>query len=132
MKSALFCTTVAFREISSTSLLMKLLLPKARLQKADAMKALLYGYMTWAPRNAYYRQLRTTHHKFLLRVIGHRRVHGTYRQMSYTKALKKTGSQSVEAIVRQRRLLFAGVLAIQGDKRLPKRVLFAGRLGGGG
>ena len=42
---------------------------KARLLKAKAMKALLYGCMTWAPRNAHYRQLRTTHHKLLLRVI---------------------------------------------------------------
>ena len=55
--------------------------PKARLLKAEAMEALLYGCMTWAPRNAHYRQLRTTHHKLLLRVIGYRRVHGPYRKM---------------------------------------------------
>ena len=48
--------------------------------------------------------------------------------MSYAKALKKTGSQSVEATLRQRRLLFAGALAGQGDKRLPNRLLLAGRL----
>ena len=81
---------------------------KARLLKAEAMEALLYGCMTWAPRNAHYRQLRTTHHKLLLRVIGYHRVHGTYRKMSHAKALKKTGSQSVEATIRQRLLLFAG------------------------
>ena len=66
---------------------------KARLLKAEAMEALLYGCMTWAPRNAHYRQLRTTHHKVLLRVIGYRRVHGTYRKMSYSKALKTTGAK---------------------------------------
>ena len=104
---------------------------KARLLKAEAMEALLYGCMTWVPRNAHYRQLRTTHHKLLLRVIGYHRVHGTYRKMSYAKALKKTGSQSVEATIRQRRLLFAGALARQGDKRLPKRLLFAERLEAG-
>ena len=43
---------------------------KARLQKAEAMEALLYGCMTWAPRNAHYRQLRTTHHELLLRSSG--------------------------------------------------------------
>ena len=91
---------------------------KTRLLRAEAMKALLYGCMTWAPRNAHYRQLRTTHHKLLLRVIGYRRVRGTYRQMSYAKALKKIRSQRVEAIIRQRRLLFAGAFARQGDKRL--------------
>ena len=51
--------------------------------------------------------------------------------MSYAKALKYTGSQSFEATIRQRRLLFAGALARQGDKRLPNRLLFAGRLEGG-
>ena len=51
--------------------------------------------------------------------------------MSYAKVLKKTGTQSVEATICQRRLLFAGALARQGDKRLPKRLLFAGRLGEG-
>ena len=95
------------------------------------MEALLYGCMTWAPLNAHYRKLRTTHHKLLLRVIGYHRVHGTYRKMSYAKALKKTESQSVEATIRQRRLLFAGALARQGDKRLPKRLLFTERLEGG-
>ena len=95
------------------------------------MEALLYGCMTWAPRNAHYRQLRTTRHKLLLRVIGYRRVNGTYRKMSYAKALKKTGSQSVEATVRQRWLLFAGALARHGDRRLPKQLLFVERLEGG-
>ena len=88
---------------------------KARLLKAEAME-LLYGCMTWAPRNTYYRQLRTTHDRFLQRTIGYRPVHGTYRKMSYAKALKKTGSQSVEAIIPQRRLLFAGALARRGDR----------------
>ena len=101
---------------------------KARLLKAEAMEALLYGCMAWAPRNTHYWQLRTSHHKLLLRVIGYRRVHGTHRKVSYAKALKKTGNQSVKATIRQRRLLFAGVLANQGDKRLPKQLLFAGRL----
>ena len=54
--------------------------------------------------------------------------------MSYAKkALKKTGNQSVEATLRQRRVLFAGALASQGVKRLPKRLLLlAGKLEGGG
>ena len=37
----------------------------------------------------------------------------------------------MEATIRQRRLLFAGALARQDDKRLPKRLLFAERLEGG-
>ncbi|CAN0344623.1 unnamed protein product [Pylaiella littoralis] len=86
--------------------------------------------MTWAPRADHYALLRTTHHRLLLRVIGYRRVQGTYQQLSYAKALEKTGSQCVEAIIRQRRLLFAGALARQDDGRLPKRLMFGKLVGG--
>ena len=51
--------------------------------------------------------------------------------MSYAKALEKTESHSVEATIRQRWLLFAEALARQGDKRLSKRLLFAGDSRGG-
>ena len=53
-----------------------------------------------------------------------------YRQLSYAQALKKTGCQSVEATIRQRRLLFAGAMARQPAGRLPKR-LMDGKLVGG-
>ncbi|CAM9279334.1 unnamed protein product [Pylaiella littoralis] len=102
---------------------------KVRLLKAGAMEALLYGCMTWAPRADHYALLRTTHHRLLLRVIGYRRVQGTYQQLSYAKALEKTGSQCVEAIIRQRRLLFVGALARQDDGRLPKRLMFGKLVG---
>ena len=55
---------------------------KVRLLRAEAMEALLYGCMTWAPRREHYRLLRRTHHRLLLRVIGYRRERGTYRQLS--------------------------------------------------
>ena len=55
---------------------------------------------------------------------------GTYRQLSYAQALKKTGCQSVEATIRQRRLRFAGAMARQPAGRLPKR-LMDGKLVGG-
>ena len=103
---------------------------KVRLLKAEAMEALLYGCVTWAPRREHYRALRKIHYRLLLRVIGYRRVQGTYRQLSYAQALKKTGCQSVEATIRQRRLLFAGALARQPDGRLPKRLAFGTLVGG--
>ena len=103
---------------------------KVRLLRAEAMEALLYGCMTWAPRRDHYRLVRRTHHRLLLRVIGYRRERGTYRQLSYAQALKKTGCQSVEATIRQRRLLFAGAMARQPAGRLPKR-LMDGKLVGG-
>ena len=104
---------------------------KIRLLRAEAMEALLYGCMTWAPRRDHYRLLRTTHHRMLLRVIGYRRKPGIYRQPSYAQSLKSTGCQSVEATIRQRRLLFAGAVARQTDGRLPKRLMFAKGLVGG-
>ena len=52
---------------------------KVRLLRAEAMEALLYGCMTWAPRRDHYRLLRRTHHRLLLRVIGDRRERGTYQ-----------------------------------------------------
>ena len=83
---------------------------KVRLLRAEAMEALLYGCMTWAPRRDHYRLLRRIHHRLLLRVIGYSPERGTYRQLSYAQALKKTRCQSVEATIRQRRLLFAGAM----------------------
>ena len=103
---------------------------KVRLLRAEAMEALLYGCMTWASRRDLYWLLRRTHHRLLLRVMGYRRERGTYRQLSYAQALKKTGCQSVEATIRQRRLLFAGAMARQPAGRLPKR-LMDGKLVGG-
>ena len=44
--------------------------PKVRLLRAEAMEALLYGCMTWAPRRDHCRLLRRTHHRLLLRVTA--------------------------------------------------------------
>ena len=54
---------------------------KVRLLRTEAMEALLYGCMTWAPRRDHYLLLRRTHHRLLLQVIGYRRERGTYRQL---------------------------------------------------
>eukprot|EP00903_Cladosiphon_okamuranus_P016679 g15379.t2 len=103
---------------------------KARLLKAEAVEALLYGCVTWSPRHDHYRLLQTTHHQLLLRIIGHLRKRGTHRQLSYAQALRRVGCQSVETTTRQRRLFFAGAVARQPDKRLPKQLMF-GELAGG-
>ena len=104
---------------------------KVRLLRAEAMEALLYACMTWAPYRDHYRLLRRTHHRLLLRVIGYRRERGTHRQLSYAQARKKTGCQNVEATIRQRRLLFAR--ASQTTRwRLPKRLMDEKLVGGEG
>ena len=70
---------------------------KVRLLRAEAMEALLYGCMTWAPRRNHYRLLRRTHHRLLLRVIGCRRERGTCRQLSYARAPKRGSYHSTTA-----------------------------------
>ena len=47
-------------------------------------------------------------------------------------ALDKTASESIEAIVRKRRILFAGFVAREGEERLPQRVMFGELVGGKG
>lgn len=81
---------------------------KVRLLQAEAMEAWLYGCVAWSPRQDHYDLLTTIHYRLLLRVIGYRRRRGTYRQLSYAQALKIVGCQCVKAMVRQRRLHFAG------------------------
>ena len=63
------------------------------------------------------------------RVTAALTAHIDRKMMPYTKAPQKNGNRSVEATIHQRRLLFA--LVRQGDERLPKRLLFAGKLEGG-
>ena len=52
--------------------------------------------------------------------------------ISYLDTLLKTGSESIEATLRRRRILFAGFLARIEDTRLPKCVMFEEMVGGAG
>ena len=62
----------------------------------------------------------------LIRHRGDRRY-----TLSYADALAKTASESIEAIVRKRRILFAGFVARRGEERLPQ-VIFGELVGGKG
>ena len=52
--------------------------------------------------------------------------------ISYLDTLIKTGSESIEATIRRRRILFAGFVARMEDTRLPKCVMFGELVGGAG
>ena len=52
--------------------------------------------------------------------------------LSYADALAQTDSESVEAIVRKRRILFAGFVGRMGEECLPQRVMFGEFVGGKG
>ena len=68
----------------------------------------------------------------LLRCLGWRKWKRDDHTLSYADALAKTASESIGAIVRKRRILFAGFVAIMGEERLPQRVMFGEFVGGMG
>ena len=51
---------------------------------------------------------------------------------SYLDTLLKTGSESIEVILRKRRILFAGLVARMEDTSLPEYVMFGELVGGAG
>ena len=107
---------------------------KVRLLKAEVIEALLYGCMTWSANKTDYDRLRRVrvHHSMLLRCLGWRKRKRDDHTLSYADALAKTASENIEAIVRKRRILFAGFMARMGEKRLPQRVMFGELVGGEG
>ena len=68
----------------------------------------------------------------LLRCLGWRKRKRDDHTLSHADELAKTTSESIEATVRKRRILFAGFVARMGEKRLPQRVMFGELVGGKG
>ena len=60
----------------------------------------------------------------LLQCLGLRKRKRDNHTLSYADALARTASEIIEAIVRKRRILFAGFVTRMGKERLPKRVMF--------
>ena len=63
--------------------------------------------------------------------VGRKRKRDDYI-LSYADARAQTESESIEAIVRKRRILFAGLVARMKQERLPQRVMFGEFVGGKG
>ena len=105
---------------------------KVRLLKVEVVETLLYGCTTWSPNKPDYDMLRWVHHSMLLRCLGWRKRNRDDHTLSYADAPAKTASESIEAIVRKRRILFAGFVARMGEQRLPQRVMFVEFVGGKG
>ena len=85
---------------------------EARMVKAEAVEALLYGSVTWTLRQEYYKMLRTVHHRVLLHIIGKQGRSRDHRILSYCKALQAANCESIETTVRTRRLLWAGAVVV--------------------
>ena len=93
---------------------------KIRMLRVEVLETMLYGCVTWSPRTCHYITLRRAHHRFLTRCIGWRKHNRADHPISYLDTLVKTRSESIEATLRRRRILFAGFVARMEDTRLPK------------
>ena len=105
---------------------------KIRMLRAEVLETILYGCVTWSPRACHYDTLRRAHHRFLTRCIGWRKPNRDHYPISYLDTLLKTGSESIKATLRRRRILFAGFVARMEDTRLLKCVMFGELEGGAG
>ena len=82
---------------------------KTRMLRAEVLETVLYGCVTWSPRTCHYDTLRRAHYSFLTRCIGWRKNDCTDHPISYLDTLIRTGSESIEASLRRRRILFGGL-----------------------
>ena len=72
----------------------------------------------------HFAEIRTAHHKLLIRIISSQRRQRTDHLMSYAKAVKKAQCESVERTFRERRFLFAGGVQRTTNEWLTSRVMF--------
>ena len=72
--------------------------------RVEVLKTMLYECVTWSPRACHNDKLGRAHHIFLVRCIGWRTNNRTDHPISYLDTLRKTGSESIEAIMRRKRL----------------------------
>ena len=105
---------------------------KIRMLRAEVLETMLYGCVTWSPRACHYDTLRRVHHRFLTRCIDWRKHNRADQPIYYMDTLLKTGSESIEATLRRRPILFAGFVARMEDTRVPKCVMFVEMVGGAG
>ena len=97
---------------------------KIRMLRAEVLEIMLYGCVTWSPHTCRYETLRRTHHRFLTRCIVWRKHNRGDHPISYLDTLLKAGSESIEATLRRRQILYAGFMTRMEDTRLPKCVMF--------
>ena len=103
---------------------------KLRMLKAEEIETLLYGCVTLILGKEHFTELRTAHHRNVLRIIGLQRRQLTDHLMSYAKARKKAQCEGVETTIHKRRLLFAGGVQRTHNERVTRRVMFGTMAGG--
>ena len=88
----------------------------------EVLETMLYGCVTWIPRACHYDKLRRAYHSFLTRCIGWRNNDRADHPISHLDTLIKTGSESIQAPLRRRGILFAGFVERMENMGLPKCV----------
>ena len=105
---------------------------KIRMLKAEILKTMLYGCVTWSPRACHYDTLRRAHHRFLTRCIGWRKGNRADHTIYYLDTLIKTGSESIEASdFTQEADLVCGICGAHGGYETTAEVRDVRRNGGG-
>ena len=97
---------------------------KIRMLRAEIIETMLYGCVAWRPCACHYATLRRAHHSFLTRCIGWRKNNRADHPIPYLDTLIKTGSESIDATLPKRQILFAGFVARLECTILPKWVMF--------
>ena len=105
---------------------------KIRMLRAEVLEKMLYGCVTLSLRACHYDRLRRAHHRFLTRCICWQKHNRAYHPIFYLDTLVKTGSESIEATLRRRGILFAIFVVRMEDTRLPKCVMFGEMVRGAG
>ena len=107
---------------------------KIRMLRAGVRETMLYGCVTRSPRVCHINTLYQANCSALTRCMGWRMNNHTDHPISYLDTLMKTGSGSIEAVMRRRRIFFAGFVTRMGDTRVMfgELVRGAGCVAGGG
>ena len=77
---------------------------KIRMLRAEVLETILYSCVTWSSRACHYNTLRQAHHRFLTGCIGWRKHNRANHLIFHLDTLIKTGSESIEATLRRRRI----------------------------
>ena len=106
---------------------------KVRFLKAEVLKVMLYGCVTWTLSPGDFDKLREAHRGMLLRCLNaytSTRAAPHYHMLSYLEVLLRTDWECIEATVMKRILHYAGRVARMHDDRLPDIVMRGEMVGG--
>ena len=100
--------------------------------RAKVLETMLYSCVTWSPQACNYDTLRRAYNSFLTHCIGWRKTNHAGHPISYMDTLMTPKSETIEATLRRRWILFAGFVVSIENTKLPKCVLFGELMGGAG